>query len=53
MSHKVSIEEVLDLAAKIEKLPGRSDVKSNIIRAYRELSGAHLQEALQWYETNI
>jgi len=48
----VSIEEVLKKAAEIEKLPGRSDASANIVRAYRELTGANLKTALNWLENS-
>jgi ribosomal protein L7/L12 len=49
----ISVETVLARAAEIETtLPGRTDVTANIIRAYRELTGASLNEALEWFKTN-
>ena len=48
----ISVEIVLALAAEIETLTGRTDVTANIIRAYRELTGASLNEALEWFKTN-
>jgi ribosomal protein L7/L12 len=43
-----SVEEILDRATEIEKMPGRSNTTANIIRAYRDLTGASLKEAIEW-----
>jgi hypothetical protein len=48
----ISVETVLARAAEIEKLPARSDTTANIVRAYRELTGASLNEALEWFKNN-
>jgi ribosomal protein L7/L12 len=46
----ITVETVLACAAEIERLPGRSNTSANIIRAYRELTGSSLNEALEWFE---
>lgn len=47
-----SVNEVLKLASEIEKLPGRSNIKANIISAYRQLTNKSLHDALTWWDRN-
>ena len=48
----ISVETILTRAVEIETLPGRTDATANIIRAYRELTGASLNEAIEWFKNN-
>lgn len=43
------IDQVLELAYEIEKIHFRTSTIANIIYAYRQITGASLSEAQEWY----